>query len=156
MFETIVWATDGSEVASEALPAVTALALKHGSSIVAVHVTQRFRGGRFDGAPLFADEDDLISKIASQVSDLGEAGFVARLEVETSNQHSVAGSLTLAALELDAGLIVLGTHHHKATAGRVLGSVAKELLSTAPCPVLVVPVVPESVRLHEQHLALAG
>jgi nucleotide-binding universal stress UspA family protein len=156
MFETIVWATDGSEVASEALPAVTDLALKHGSSIVAVHVNQRFRGGRFGGGPLFADEDDLLAKIADQVSDLREAGFVARLEVETTDRLNIAELLATAAQELDADLIVVGVHKHRPATGGVLGSVAKALVNAAHCPVLVVPVVPEIVPLIERQPALVG
>ncbi len=106
-------------------------------------------------ARLFADEDELVTKIAGQVSDLREAGFPARLEVETSDRHGVAELLAVAAKEVDADLIVVGIHHHSAVTGAVLGSVAKVLLNTAPCPVLVVPVVPETASLHERQPALA-
>src|SRR5579872_2225888 len=74
MFSTIVWATDGSELADETLPLVTELAGIHDSKIVAVHVNELFRGGRFGGGPVFADEDELQEKIAAQVKDLREAG----------------------------------------------------------------------------------
>ena len=156
MFETIVWATDGSEISSEALPALTELALGHGSSIIAVHVNQRFRGGRFGGGPLLADEDDLIAKITQQVADLREAGLDARLQVETTDKHNVAALVAHAARELDADLIVAGTHGHSAAASKVLGSVAKGLLTAAHCPVLVVPVMHKAAATSERQLALAG
>ena len=58
MFETIVWATDGSELADRALPYVKELARTNGSRIVAVHANELLRG-RFGGAPLLADEPDV-------------------------------------------------------------------------------------------------
>ena len=62
MFETIVWATDGSELADRALPYVKELARANGSRIVAVHANELLRG-RFGGAPLLADEPDLREQI---------------------------------------------------------------------------------------------
>ena len=50
MFETIVWATDGSELADDALEHVRKLAEIHGSRIVAVHANELLTG-RFGGAP---------------------------------------------------------------------------------------------------------
>ena len=58
MFETIVWATDGSEFADRALPLVKDLARVHGSMIVVLHANELL-AGRFGGAPLLADEDEL-------------------------------------------------------------------------------------------------
>ncbi|HXH95849.1 MAG TPA: universal stress protein, partial [Gaiellaceae bacterium] len=87
MFETIVWATDGSELADRALPHVTELAQEHRSKIVAVHANELLYG-RFGGAPLLADEPDLQAKIERQVHDLRDAGFDATLEVRTDG-HDV-------------------------------------------------------------------
>ena len=156
MFETIVWATDGSEIASEALPALTELALGHDSSIVVVHVNQRFRGGRFGGGPLLADEDELLAKITQQVADLREAGLEATLQVEASDKHNVAALVAQTARELDADLIVAGTHGRNAPSSTVLGSVAKGLLTAAHCPVLVVPAMEKVAATHEPRPVLAG
>jgi nucleotide-binding universal stress UspA family protein len=156
MFETIVWATDGSEIAKEALPALTELALGHGSSIVAVHVNQRFRGGRFGGGPLFADEDDLIAKITEQVAELREAGLDASLKVETTDWLNTAAVVAEAATELDADLIVVGTHGRGAAASTALGSVAQGLLHQAHCPVLVVPALQEAASTSERQPTLVG
>ena len=65
MFETIVWATDGSELADRALPLVTELARVHGAKIVAVHANELL-AGRFGGAPMLADEDELRSRSSSR------------------------------------------------------------------------------------------
>jgi hypothetical protein len=50
MFETIVWATAGSELADHALVSVMELARRHHSRIVAVHANELLKG-RFGGAP---------------------------------------------------------------------------------------------------------
>jgi nucleotide-binding universal stress UspA family protein len=79
MFETIVWATDGSKLADGALPIVTELARLHGSKIVAVHANELL-SGRYGGAPMLADEQDLRAKVEQQVADLREGGLAADSE----------------------------------------------------------------------------
>ena len=61
MFETIVWATDGSELANRALVPVMELARTHHSRIVAVHANEVLKG-RFGAAPVLADEFDIARK----------------------------------------------------------------------------------------------
>ena len=142
MFETIVWATDGSELADRALPVVTDLARTYGSRIVAVHANEVL-SGRFGGAPMLADEEDLRVKIEKQVLELREAGLKADFSVETRVRTAVAELIVQAATEAEADLIVVGTHGRGVAASAFLGSVAKDLLHLAPCPVLVVTPVRE-------------
>jgi nucleotide-binding universal stress UspA family protein len=137
MFETIAWATDGSELADKALDHVRGLAKTHGSRIVAVHANQMITG-RGGGGPVLADEPDLREKIAGQVEELRKAGFDAKLEVR-SGHHDVARIVESAADEVDADLIVVGTHGHGGVAATLMGSVARGLCHTAHRPVLVVP-----------------
>jgi nucleotide-binding universal stress UspA family protein len=137
MFETIVWATDGSELADRALVNVRQLAEAHGSRIVAVHANELFTG-RAGGAPLLADEPDIREKLASQVGELRAAGFDARLEVRTGTQNA-ATLIKEAADAVDADLIVVGTHGRGAIGAAVMGSVARALCHSSSRPVLVVP-----------------
>jgi nucleotide-binding universal stress UspA family protein len=137
MFDTIVWATDGSELADRALPYVQELARANGSRIVAVHANELLRG-RFGGAPLLADEPDIREKIEQQVADLKAEGFEAELNV-ASGTEDVAALVARAAMNVDADLIVVGTHGHGGFKSAVLGSVARGLLHTATCPVLAIP-----------------
>jgi len=145
MFETIVWATDGSELADRALPLVTELARVHDSRIVAVHANELLQG-RFGGAPMLADEDDVRSRIGKQVEDLRAAGFTVDLRVETGSRHTPAQLIAAAAAEVDADLIVVGTHGRGAVATAMLGSVTKSLLHVAQCPVLAITPVRERVE----------
>jgi nucleotide-binding universal stress UspA family protein len=137
MFETIVWATDGSALADGALEHVVALAKAHRSKIVAVHATELL-GGRYGGAPLFGDEPEMRDKIARQVEDLRAAGFEAELEIR-SGSHDVATLVSRAADDVGATLIVVGTHGHGGLAAALLGSVTRGLCHHASQPVLVVP-----------------
>jgi nucleotide-binding universal stress UspA family protein len=155
MFETIVWATDGSELADRALDQVRQLAEAHGSRIVAVHANAVLTG-RAGGAPLLADEPDIREKLASQVAELRSAGFDARLEVLTGTQNTAA-LIKEAADEVDAGLIVVGTHGRGPIGAAVMGSVARALCHTSSCPILVVPPAyrPERTRDEVDRLATA-
>ncbi len=137
MFQTIVWATDGSELADRALLQVTELAQQHRSKIVAVHANELLHG-RYGGAPLLADEPELREKIEHQVADLRAAGFDVALEIH-SGGRDVSVLIAKAAEDAGADLIVVGTHGHGGIAAAVLGSVARGLCHTAHCPVLVVP-----------------
>jgi nucleotide-binding universal stress UspA family protein len=137
MFETIVWATDGSELADAVVPYVRELARIHGSRIVAVHANELL-SARYGGAPLHADEPDVREKIARQVEELREAGFEANLEIR-SGSHDVVTLIARAADDVDADLIVVATHGHGAVHAVVMGSVARALCHAAHRPLLVVP-----------------
>lgn len=137
MFETIAWASDGSELADRALEHVRTLAGIHGSRIVAVHVNELLTGP-FGGAPLLADETEIEEKLAGQVDDLCTAGFDARLEICTGGQD-VAKLLADVADDVGADLIVVGTHGRGGVAAAIVGSVARRLCHTSHRPVLVVP-----------------
>jgi nucleotide-binding universal stress UspA family protein len=144
MFETIVWATDGSELADKALEHVRGLAETHRSRIVAVHVNELLTGP-FGGAPLLADETEIEEKLAEQVDELCAAGFDARLEIRTGG-GDVARLLADVADDVDADLIVVGTHGRGTFVATVVGSVARGLCHTSHRPVLVVPPAPQAER----------
>jgi nucleotide-binding universal stress UspA family protein len=137
MFDTIVWATDGSELADRALPYVKELARANGSRIVAIHANELLRG-RFGGAPLLADEPDVREQIEQQVAELKADGFDVELKVN-SGTADIAELIAYSAAQVDADLIVLGTHGHGGIKSAVLGSVARGLLHRSSCPVLAIP-----------------
>ena len=142
MFKTIVWATDGSELADRALPVVTGLARAHRSKIVAVHATV-IMAGRFGGGPVLADDPELVAKIERQVEELRRAGFTVELRI-VRGIDAVPAMIARTAAGVDASLIVLGTHGHSGFTSVLVGSVARGLLHEAECPVLAVP--PARVR----------
>jgi nucleotide-binding universal stress UspA family protein len=144
--ETIIWATDGSSGAEEALPAACQLAELSGGQIVAVHISNRFNGrsGGWSGAAL---EEDVIALIEHEVDDLRERGYFANLVVRRSHQDA-AETIASMAGELHADVIVCGTHGRSPAASALLGSFTQRLLHVAPCPVFAVPPTAVPVVMH--------
>lgn len=139
MFQTVVWATDGSASADRALPFAKMLVQAGGGSLVAVHSNERFVGGRSAGYPVLADEDELETKIKAQVEDARKEGIDATFRLAGGAGGHAAHLIADAAEEAGADVIVVGTRGHAPVAGLLLGSVVQRLLHVAHCPVLVVP-----------------
>ena len=57
MFETIIWATDGSEVADHAFPFAKELAAREDAKLLVLHCSEVFVG-RAGGWPVRADEEE--------------------------------------------------------------------------------------------------
>jgi nucleotide-binding universal stress UspA family protein len=135
-FKTIVVATDLSDATSSALRYAQAVARQHQSALVLVHVIDPL-GYAFPGG--------LPSSVAGDQAARQE---FARIEEETRRQGIATRSvfetgivcerILQAVNDHHADLLVLGTRG-KTGAGRVaLGTVARQLLAKAPCPILAV------------------
>jgi nucleotide-binding universal stress UspA family protein len=135
MFKTIVWATDGSELADRALEDVVKLAKIHGARIVAVHANEVLPG-RFGGWPA-ADEPDIRAKLQHQVYELRASGVDARLEIRSGTEDA-AKLVERAAEEVGADLIVVGTHGRGAVGAALTGSFARRLFHLSRRSVLLV------------------
>jgi nucleotide-binding universal stress UspA family protein len=153
MFKTIVWATDGSELADVALDHVRELAREDGSKIVAVHANE-LMSGRASGYPALADEPELEEKIGKQIEELRSVGIDATFELR-SGTKSVATLIAQAAEDVDADLIVVATHGAGGVTATLMGSVARALCHTARRPLLVIPPVRTSEKpaAKDKHLA---
>ena len=138
MFDTVIWATDGSEAAQKALPFAKTLAASPGTKLVVAHVRE-ILSGRAGGYPARADEEDVIAALKQQVDQLRNDGFDASLEIVTSFDPNAAHALADVALQVGGDVIVVGTRGRGVVAGLLLGSVAQRLLHVAHCPVLAVP-----------------
>jgi nucleotide-binding universal stress UspA family protein len=138
MFKTILWATDGSETAALALPYALGLAEPDKAKLVVAHIREIFVG-RGGGYPVLADETELREQIAGQVKDLRDGGLDATFVVRTCTGGHAARTIAAIAEEVEADLIVVGTHGYGRLANALLGSVTQGLLHTGVCPVLAVP-----------------
>ena len=140
---TIIWATDGSDLADHALDVVRDFAKSWTTRprIVALHIDQRWTGREMN-VPKLAGEEDLETKIKAQMQALESDGFATGFELRQSHRMEDESALIASvAGEISAQLIVVGTRGHGRMAGALLGSVAQGLLHGVPCPVLVVPPV---------------
>jgi nucleotide-binding universal stress UspA family protein len=140
MFKKIVWATDGSAAADQALPLAKDLAQQGEGELRVVHCEEVMLPARGGGAfPVYASEDELRAKIERQVAELSADGLKASLKTTRAPVGGAAHTIAEAAEEQEADLIVVGTRGHTPLGGLLLGSVTQRLLHIAPCPVLAVP-----------------
>jgi len=137
MFDTVVWATDGSAAADRALPFAKRLVAPNGRLVVA-HVRELLTG-RAGGQPVYADSDEIEAHIRGQVEELRHEGFDVTLKFHTTFDVNAAHAIAREASAFGAGAIVVGTRGHTPLASVVLGSVTQSLLHSATCPVLAVP-----------------
>jgi nucleotide-binding universal stress UspA family protein len=140
MFKVIIWATDGSSGAEQALPLAKGLAQAKGARLVVVHVDESTvpvtRGG---GYSVSIVEDEVQAAIQKHVEDLKQKGLDATLQTARVSMGGAAHVIAEIADKEGADLIVAGTRGHGPLAGLMLGSVTHRLLQIAHCPVLVVP-----------------
>jgi nucleotide-binding universal stress UspA family protein len=140
MFKKVLWATDGSDHADQALSLARELAAGDGAELLAFHCDEMTIPGKAGGAfPVHADEPELKEKIRQQVAELEQAGIAASLRMTTRRVGGAAAEIADAAREWPADVIVTGTRGHTPLGGLLLGSVTQRLLHISPCPVLVVP-----------------
>lgn len=105
-------------------------------------------------APKMEDEEKAISfevfgtEIEGRVNSLAEAAFGAKVKYQSRvvEGHPVKMVLEHMA-ETPPDLIVLGSHGYDGYAQVMLGSVAENVLRTAPCPILIVKGAPLPVEL---------
>jgi nucleotide-binding universal stress UspA family protein len=138
MFETVIWATDGSVQSDRALPFARELASRAGTRLIVLHVSELLVG-RAGGYPVYADENDTVERIRDQVDALQAEGVDATLKVVTALDPNPAHAIADAITDLGGDIVVVGTRGRGPVTGLFLGSVTHRLLHLAHCPVLAVP-----------------
>ena len=133
--------TDFDEGSTAALEAALAMARAFRARLTLVHVV----------APppsAYALYAEGLSWPADEMNVQAERVLAVALEKARAVHPEVAGSLRLgapweeivrAASELDAQLVIVGTHGRKGLSRVLLGSVAEKVVRTSPVPVLTVP-----------------
>ena len=149
MFNTVIWATDGSEHADEALAFATKLVDRTDGRIIGVHVRELLVG-RAGGQPVYADEEAVIGRLHDRANDLRVQGYAVDVQVVTSFDVNAAHAIAEIAREREADVIVVGTRGRGVLATALLGSVTQKLLHEVDCPVFAVP---PHVRVQEPSLA---
>lgn len=136
MFRTIVLAVDGSKYSEKAVELAKRLATATSDEVA--HVTELLpaRFQTYPGLDYEADRE-VIELAKGYVAELEEAGIKARTELRSAQYGGVARFLTNPAEDLDAGLIVMGSHGRGDLTALLLGSVAHKVLHLSQRPVLI-------------------
>jgi nucleotide-binding universal stress UspA family protein len=137
--DKILAPTDLSPRAEAAVQYAHALAERFGAELHVLHVTAdltemaRLHGatGVIDTSATADDYDQWLAGL------LGEAGPVRRVEAVRINAD-VAGTIGRYAQAEAIDLIVMATHGRTGLTQLLLGSVAEQVLRSAPCPVLTI------------------
>ena len=138
MFRTIMLAVDGSKYSEKAVELAKRLARDTQDEVVVAHVTELLPA-RFQTYPgLDYEADQEVIKLAEgSVAELEEAGIKARTELRSAQYGGTARVLTNLAEDLDAGLIVMGSHGRGDLTALLLGSVAHKVLHLTQRPVMI-------------------
>jgi nucleotide-binding universal stress UspA family protein len=135
-FNSIIFAADGSEYSDNALDEAISYAKFYNSSLSilnAVNVADEIKA-------LFPDAYKKVSARATEylkgLKDEAErAGVNATIYLRIGPPYKVIVEL---AKELNAGLIIMGSHGRTGLKKIFMGSVTKRVIGYAPCPVMVV------------------
>jgi nucleotide-binding universal stress UspA family protein len=146
MFEHILIATDGSELAGRAVAQGLALAKATGAKVTAVTVTEPWDAltmaalaERQPGNPV-ADYDARTAAAANRILwSVGEAAKkqgVPCATVYVKDQHPAEGIIETARTQ-GCDLIVMASHGRRGLARLLLGSQAAKVVALSPVPVLI-------------------
>lgn len=142
---TIVVATDFGETADAAVAYARAIALETGAEVHLAHVFDPEPLGAVLGATaaLWTGQDfvgRMRTRAAELLGELRDAQLegVAKVEIHALEDGSPVTAIGALAEEVDADLLVTGTHGRRGADRVLLGSVAERLVRHAPCSVLAV------------------
>jgi nucleotide-binding universal stress UspA family protein len=138
MFGIVLLAVDGSEYSEKAVELAKQLATSTNDEVVVTHVTERLPA-RFQTYPgLDYEHDQEVIELAhGYLAKMEEAGIKARIELRSAPYGGVARIITNLAEDLQAGLIVMGSHGRGDLTALLLGSVAHKVLHLSRRPVLI-------------------
>lgn len=137
MFRKILVAVGGTEDAGETVPVVTGLARAFDSDVLVVHIRERIVT-----ATATLEEETIPESFRfgeAVVRHLVEAGVRASSDIESARPDHLAGFILDRAVEFDADLIVIGSHHSHNMRERLFGDIGKTLVHGSSCPVLLMP-----------------
>jgi nucleotide-binding universal stress UspA family protein len=137
VFRNILVATDFSEASRRALFEARTLAAQNGAHLAVLHVSQTdWRYEMVEDPPEIAlEERDVQRKLRASAAELGPGRTIDALLIK---HGPVAPAVLSAIAENGADLLVIGTRSRGGLTKLALGSVAEELLRSAPCPVMTV------------------
>ena len=139
----ILCPTDFSESAEHALDYAVTLARTLGAELVLLNVLQPITFGVGVEGIEIEESDRMLRQMEARNSEkLHSLADKVRLENVTVAEHVATGApfveILSKAKQIEADLIVMGTHGRTGLSHILIGSVAERVVRKAPCPVLTV------------------
>jgi len=145
--QRILYPTDLSQGADRAFPQAAALAQWHDAELHILNVAGR-HDHRFEemreNFPLSSERlDEMLGAAPAETSrpDV-RALTIIQEQIESADP---AGRIVTYSEEADIDVVVMGTHGRSGVERLLIGSVAEEVVRTAPCPVFTIRTEPEDV-----------
>jgi len=126
------------------------IAVLHGATLHLLHIVPKLRA---IGEPdVSENEHTRREKTARatlvEISNRHLTGVKHQIRTAAASSRGLAKAVVQVATEVDADLIVLKTHGRTGLSHLILGSVAEEIVRTAPCPVLTLPPLAQERAAH--------
>jgi nucleotide-binding universal stress UspA family protein len=141
-FETILFANDFSENSDHAFEYALSMAKKYASKLVLIHVINEPVDLRGFYVPHISFEN-LEKEIADSAQKMMDKFCRTKIKDFSNFTAQVVSGIPYEeiikkASEVNAGLIVLGTHGRKGLDHILFGSTAERVVRSSPCPVMTV------------------
>lgn len=138
-FRTILHPTDFSERSQDAFELACVLTRDHGSRLVLLHVTDPPTIAAYGQSVVPLDSEKLRQEAEARLDGLEVPHADVRAERRLVEGVPAAEVLRIAQ-EIEADVIVMGTHGRTGLKRLLMGSVAEQVVREANCPVLTVSV----------------
>jgi nucleotide-binding universal stress UspA family protein len=153
MYERILVPTDGSVGSAHVALQAIDLAETYGATIHVLHVVDESVRAFVAG---FGDESELDERGQEAVDRVAGMARAHDVDVVTAIEDGdPARHIVEYADEIDADLIVAGTHGRSGVERRLIGSVAERLVRRAACPVMTVRLPETDVTVEDGDEAMA-
>jgi len=137
--KTILHPTDFSEHSEHAFRLACELARDYGARVVVAHAITLQLYGSLETGPLVADPLVIEAELRARLEAVQLPDPAIVVERRLCKGDAAAEIVALAG-DINADVIVMGTHGRGGVGRLLLGSVAEAVLRRAPCPVLTVRV----------------
>ncbi len=138
MYEKILVPVDHSAVSDRAVLAARDLAQLSSGEVWVLHLREFDVGGRAGALPPRETRDEADAEVAASVEILTKAGVKAHGIVKNTLHGHAAREIVADAIELDCGVIVMGSRGRGDLAGLVIGSTTHKVIHLTDKPVLIV------------------
>jgi nucleotide-binding universal stress UspA family protein len=138
MYDKILVPVDHSAVSDRAVLAARDLAQLSSGEVWVLHLREFDVGGRAGALPPRETRDEADAEVAASVEILTKAGVKAHGIVKNTLHGHAAREIVADAIELDCGVIVMGSRGRGDLAGLVIGSTTHKVIHLTDKPVLIV------------------